>query len=109
MRGRRWHAHALNSRHQGIASPSRSRTQDFNGHWRSHRAAARCRRRDDARSDLAARPRWNVGAAGRDPRRADDMTEVAITTRSHQLKGYLAKPQGEGPWPAVIVLHDIFG
>jgi carboxymethylenebutenolidase len=24
-------------------------------------------------------------------------------------QGYLAKPQGEGPWPAVIVLHDIFG
>jgi carboxymethylenebutenolidase len=37
------------------------------------------------------------------------MTEVAITTPYHQLKGYLAKPQGEGPWPAVIVLHDIFG
>ena len=37
------------------------------------------------------------------------MTEVAITTPYHQLKGYLATPQGAGPWPGVIVLHDIFG
>ena len=37
------------------------------------------------------------------------MSEVSISTPHHQLDGYLAKPQGEGPWPAVIVLHDIFG
>ena len=37
------------------------------------------------------------------------MTEVSISTPHHQLEGYLATPQGEGPWPAVIVLHDIFG
>ena len=37
------------------------------------------------------------------------MTEVSISTPHHSLKGYFAKPQGEGPWPAVIVLHDIFG
>src|ERR1700757_2401032 len=39
----------------------------------------------------------------------DGMTEVSISTPHHWLKGYFAKPHGEGPWPAVIVLHDIFG
>jgi carboxymethylenebutenolidase len=39
----------------------------------------------------------------------DGMTEVSISTPHHSLKGYFAKPQGEGAWPAVIVLHDIFG
>jgi carboxymethylenebutenolidase len=38
-----------------------------------------------------------------------DMTEVSISTPHHQLKSYLATPKGEGPWPGVIVLHDIFG
>jgi carboxymethylenebutenolidase len=37
------------------------------------------------------------------------MTEVSISTPHHQLKSYLATPKGEGPWPGVIVLHDIFG
>lgn len=37
------------------------------------------------------------------------MPEVLISTPHHQLKGYLATPKGEGPWPGVIVLHDIFG
>jgi carboxymethylenebutenolidase len=39
----------------------------------------------------------------------DNMTEVSITTSHHRLKGYVATPQGEGPWPGVIALHDIFG
>ena len=37
------------------------------------------------------------------------MTEVSISTPHHRLEGYVAEPQGEGPWPGVIVLHDIFG
>jgi carboxymethylenebutenolidase len=37
------------------------------------------------------------------------MTEVFIWTPHHRLKGYLAMPRGGGPWPGVIVLHDIFG
>jgi carboxymethylenebutenolidase len=37
------------------------------------------------------------------------MPELLISTPHHQLKSYLATPQGKGPWPAVIVLHDIFG
>ncbi len=37
------------------------------------------------------------------------MSEISISTPHHQLKGYLATPQGKGPWPGVIVLHDILG
>ena len=37
------------------------------------------------------------------------MPDILISTPHHQLKGYLATPKGEGPWPGVIVLHDIFG
>jgi carboxymethylenebutenolidase len=37
------------------------------------------------------------------------MPEVLISTPRHQLKTYLATPKGKGPWPGVIVLHDIFG
>jgi Dienelactone hydrolase family len=37
------------------------------------------------------------------------MTEVSISTPHHRLKGYVAMPRGDGPWPGVIVLHDIFG
>jgi carboxymethylenebutenolidase len=37
------------------------------------------------------------------------MSEISISTPHHQLKGYVAAPPGKGPWPGVIVLHDIFG
>lgn len=37
------------------------------------------------------------------------MTDVSISTANHQLRGYLARPAGEGPWPGVIVLHDAAG
>jgi carboxymethylenebutenolidase len=37
------------------------------------------------------------------------MNEISISTPHHQLKGYLATPRGKGPWPGVVVLHDIFG
>src|SRR5260370_21520039 len=45
----------------------------------------------------------------KDPLIGDDMTELSILTPHHRLKAYLATPQGAGPWPGVIVLHDIFG
>lgn len=37
------------------------------------------------------------------------MTDVSIATPHHSLKAYVAAPAGRGPWPGVIVLHDIFG
>ncbi len=37
------------------------------------------------------------------------MAEISISTPHHRLKGYLATPKGNGRWPGVIVLHDIFG
>lgn len=37
------------------------------------------------------------------------MTEVSISTPHHRLKAYVATPRDVGPWPGVIVLHDIFG
>src|SRR6516165_6356834 len=41
--------------------------------------------------------------------RGKNMTDVTITTPTHQLRSYLAQPAGEGPWPGVIVLHDAAG
>ncbi len=37
------------------------------------------------------------------------MTDATITTPTHQLRGYLAQPAGEGPWPGVVVIHDALG
>lgn len=34
---------------------------------------------------------------------------VMIPGGSHPRPGYLAQPHGTGPWPGVIVLHEIFG
>ena len=28
---------------------------------------------------------------------------------SRPLRGYLASPAGTGPWPAVVMIHEIFG
>lgn len=39
----------------------------------------------------------------------ENMAEISISTPHHQLKSYLATPKSNGPWPGVIVLHDIFG
>jgi len=30
-------------------------------------------------------------------------------TRSDPLRGYLARPPGTGPWPGVVMIHEIFG
>lgn len=37
------------------------------------------------------------------------MSDVQLATAAGDVPGYLAKPQGTGPWPAVVVLHEIFG
>ncbi|MFD0903802.1 dienelactone hydrolase family protein [Actinomadura sediminis] len=37
------------------------------------------------------------------------MTDVEIPTGSRDLPGYLAVPEGEGPWPGVVVLFEALG
>ena len=37
------------------------------------------------------------------------MPEVTITTDRGGMPAYLAVPAGDGPWPAVVVLHDVVG
>ena len=39
-----------------------------------------------------------------------DLTHLAATRGGSQpLRGYLASPPGIGPWPAVVMIHEIFG
>jgi carboxymethylenebutenolidase len=37
------------------------------------------------------------------------MADVTFPASQGELRGYLALPTGRGPWPGVIVIHDIFG
>jgi carboxymethylenebutenolidase len=37
------------------------------------------------------------------------MPDVNIPTARGDMPGYLARPSGQGPWPGVIVVHDVFG
>ena len=34
---------------------------------------------------------------------------TALGTGSHPLRGYLARPVGTGPWPGVVMIHEVFG
>lgn len=37
------------------------------------------------------------------------MPDITFPASRSDLGGYLARPQGPGPWPGVIVIHDAFG
>ncbi|HET8844791.1 MAG TPA: dienelactone hydrolase family protein [Ktedonobacteraceae bacterium] len=37
------------------------------------------------------------------------MTDATITAPERQFHGYLTQPEGEGPWPGIVVIHDAFG
>jgi carboxymethylenebutenolidase len=37
------------------------------------------------------------------------MPDAGLPTADGGLPGYLAVPSGSGPWPAVVVLHEVFG
>src|SRR2546430_14222755 len=46
-------------------------------------------------------------------RRIVVMTQVAQMTSfqsgSRQLEGYMARPEGDGPFPGIVIIHEIFG
>jgi carboxymethylenebutenolidase len=37
------------------------------------------------------------------------MSHVTFPASQGELRAYLARPEGDGPWPGVIVIHDILG
>ncbi|CAN5464174.1 dienelactone hydrolase family protein [soil metagenome] len=37
------------------------------------------------------------------------MTDITYPAPAGELPAYRAQPTGEGPWPAVVVIHDAFG
>src|SRR5690242_19946240 len=34
---------------------------------------------------------------------------VSYSSGSARLEGFLARPEGDGPFPAVVVIHEIYG
>lgn len=37
------------------------------------------------------------------------MTDIRIPTPNGEIDAILEKPEGDGPWPSIVVLHDING
>jgi carboxymethylenebutenolidase len=37
------------------------------------------------------------------------VADVTFPAPQGELRGYLALPAGQGPWPGVVVIHDVFG
>ncbi len=56
----------------------------------------------------ALRPRyaWARQVAPDDPRIRQEYVEYPSPEGSGTMRGYLARPSGEGPWPAVLVIHE---
>lgn len=50
-----------------------------------------------------------VSTAGNDLHNVDLSRESAAAGGSPRLYGYLAKPEGKGPFPAVLMVHEAFG
>jgi carboxymethylenebutenolidase len=38
-----------------------------------------------------------------------DISVGSVAGGSSELRAYAARPQGSGPWPGVVVLHELFG
>jgi carboxymethylenebutenolidase len=38
-----------------------------------------------------------------------DISLGPVNGGSHELRGYLARPSGDGPWPAVVAIHEMWG
>lgn len=37
------------------------------------------------------------------------MPDLTFETPHHALNAYLATPEGKGPWPGVVAIHDVYG
>jgi len=37
------------------------------------------------------------------------MTDMAIPTANGPVQAYVSEPSGPGPWPGVVVIHDVLG
>ena len=37
------------------------------------------------------------------------MPDIVIASDGHPVPSYVGTPSGAGPWPGVVVLHDVFG
>jgi carboxymethylenebutenolidase len=37
------------------------------------------------------------------------MVDMKIPSRDRQIRVYVARPDGDGPWPGVVVIHDALG
>src|SRR5947208_9500730 len=40
----------------------------------------------------------------------EPVTQIAtVQSENRQLEGYLARPDGDGPFPGIVVIHEAFG